>query len=91
MNPEDHVCVCHRVSLRKIQAYMNREKPKVASQLSECLDSGTGCGWCVPFLNKLHSQFCDGKPIGLPVNHERYAERRKAYKKRNCTHDENDG
>lgn len=56
MKPDDHVCMCYRVSLRKIRAYLKRENPSAASQISECLDAGTGCGWCVPFLEELHRQ-----------------------------------
>ena len=91
MNSEDHVCVCHKVSLRKLESYLKRENPKVASQLSECLDSGTACGWCVPFLKKLHTQFVDGEPMQLSVDHERYLDRRKAFKERNSASDGKDG
>ena len=90
MNSEEYVCVCHRVSLAKLQSFIQREDPKVASQLSDCLDSGTSCGWCIPFLKKLHTQYCDGKPIELSVDHERYVERRDAYKQRSCKHNEED-
>ena len=43
MDPDDHVCLCYRVSLRKLRAYMKSKNPKVASQLSDCFDAGTGC------------------------------------------------
>jgi len=56
MHPDDHVCLCFRVSLRKIQTYLSREDPPVASLISECLGAGTGCGWCVPYLKHLHRQ-----------------------------------
>lgn len=79
MEPDDHVCLCFHVSLRKLTAYMNREQPKVASQLSECLGAGTGCHWCVPFLRKLHQQWQSGETPQLPVSPESYASRRKAY------------
>ena len=91
MKTEDHVCVCNRVSLGKLQSFIERTNPTVVSQLSECLDAGTSCGWCVPFLKKLHAQHCEGQPIELSVDRERYVVRRAAYKQRNCTHDENDG
>ncbi|MFG0245040.1 MAG: bacterioferritin-associated ferredoxin [Phycisphaerales bacterium JB052] len=61
MQPDDHVCLCFRVSLRKINTYMNREDPPVASLISECLGAGTGCGWCVPYLKHLHKQHELGK------------------------------
>ena len=60
MNPDDHVCLCFHVSQRKVVNYCKREKPKVASLISECLSAGTGCGWCVPFLKSLHQQALDG-------------------------------
>ncbi len=61
MQPDDHVCLCFRVSLRKINAYMARENPAVASLISECLGAGTGCGWCVPYLKHLHRQHEAGR------------------------------
>ena len=80
MNPDDHVCLCYRVSLRKIRTYLKREDPPVASLISECLDAGTGCQWCVPFLRKLHAQHQAGEIPDLPVSPEEYAARRKQYK-----------
>ena len=35
MHPDDQVCLCFRVSLRKIRTYLNRENPRVASLISE--------------------------------------------------------
>ena len=62
MGPDDHVCLCFRVSKRKIVNYLRREDPAVASLISECLGAGTGCGWCVPYLKHLHKQHAAGKP-----------------------------
>jgi bacterioferritin-associated ferredoxin len=61
LQPDDHVCLCFRVSKRKIVNYLNREDPPVASLISECLGAGTGCGWCVPYLKHLHKQHRDGR------------------------------
>jgi len=61
MDPDDQVCLCYRVSLRKIRGYLAREDPPVASLISECLDAGTGCGWCVPFLEHLHAEHKAGR------------------------------
>ena len=58
MQPDDTVCFCFHVSLRKIETFCHVEKPRVASQISECLSAGTGCGWCVPMLRHLHTRFC---------------------------------
>ncbi len=79
MELDEHVCLCHRVSLRKLINYMNREEPSVPSQLSDCLGAGTGCHWCVPFLERLHAQWTQGEIPGLPMSAESYAERRTAY------------
>jgi bacterioferritin-associated ferredoxin len=80
MHPDDHVCLCFRVSLRKIVTFMNREQPRVPSQLSECLGAGTGCHWCVPFLERLHVQWQEGREPDLPVSPEEYAARRMRYR-----------
>jgi NAD(P)H-nitrite reductase large subunit len=58
LKPEDTVCFCFHVSLRKIETFCNVEKPQVASQISECLSAGTGCGWCVPMLRRVHHRLC---------------------------------
>lgn len=86
MDPDDHICLCFRVSLRKIRAYLEREDPVVASLVSECLGAGTGCGWCVPFLKELHRQHTHGDPLGadgkpdLKVSPEEYANSRLVYR-----------
>ncbi len=76
MDPDDHVCLCFRVSLRKIRTYLNREDPPVASLISECLGAGTGCQWCVPFLTHLHEQHRQGETPDLKISPQRYAEAR---------------
>ena len=47
------ICYCFLVSQRKLVNYARRERPSRASQMSECLDAGTGCGWCIPFLKRI--------------------------------------
>jgi bacterioferritin-associated ferredoxin len=81
VDQDDHVCVCHRVSLRKLVHYMNRTRPTVPSQLSDCLGAGTGCHWCVPFLRKLHDQWQRGETPQLKVSPESYAKRRAEFQK----------
>lgn len=82
MDPDDHVCLCFRVSQRKIVNYCKRERPAVASLVSECLGAGTGCGWCIPYLKKLHQQAIDGvEQPDLPVSPEVYADQRSNYRK----------
>ena len=79
VDPDDNVCLCFRVSQRKLVNYLNREKPTVPSQLADCLGAGTGCQWCVPFLWKLHEQWKAGEEPNLPISPESYAKRRAAY------------
>jgi len=81
MEPDDHVCLCYRVSLRKIRSYLVREDPPVASLISECLDAGTGCGWCVPFLEHLHAEHKKGLVPDLQVSPEQYCKARTGFKK----------
>jgi NAD(P)H-nitrite reductase large subunit len=91
MDKHDPVCVCHKVSMAKLVSFIEREQPKVASQLSDCLGAGTGCGWCIPFLEKLHEQHSAGESMNLHVDHERYLERRAAYRQRLREKKKNDG
>ncbi|MCH2161045.1 MAG: hypothetical protein MK085_04140 [Phycisphaerales bacterium] len=88
MNPDEHVCLCYRVSLRKIRTYLKVEKPPVASGLCECHDAGTGCGWCVPFLKKLHAQAAAGETPDLPISPTEYAKRRAKYRREGRRDDE---
>ncbi len=58
LDPDDTICFCFHVPLRKVESFCRREKPKAASQISECLAAGTGCGWCIPMLRKVHTKIC---------------------------------
>ncbi|MFG0304930.1 MAG: bacterioferritin-associated ferredoxin [Phycisphaerales bacterium JB040] len=79
MHPDDEVCLCFHVSLRKIRSYLKREDPQVASLISECLGAGTGCQWCVPFLKHLHAQHRRGETPDLKSSPEQYGKARKAF------------
>lgn len=83
MDPDDEVCLCFHVSLRKIRGFLEREDPAVASLISECLGAGTGCGWCVPFLKHLHKQHACGGSVELRVSPEQYAKSRLTYHRTN--------
>ncbi|MEM1446718.1 MAG: (2Fe-2S)-binding protein [Planctomycetota bacterium] len=77
------VCLCFHVPQRKIVTYCKREKPPVASLISECLSAGTGCGWCIPFLKNLHQQCKDGvEQPTLGIDPAAHAEKRAEYRKR---------
>jgi bacterioferritin-associated ferredoxin len=58
LKPDDTICFCFHVPLRKIESFCRREKPQAASQISACLSAGTGCGWCIPMLRKIHLRIC---------------------------------
>jgi bacterioferritin-associated ferredoxin len=81
MKPTDDVCLCFHVPLVKINSYLAREDPKVASLISECLGAGTGCGWCVPYLKDLHAQHKNGQTPDIPGTAEEYTEGRLAFRK----------
>jgi NAD(P)H-nitrite reductase large subunit len=61
MGLDDELCLCFHVTKRKVLNYLRVHRPRVASQLAECGGAGTGCGWCVPFLKKLHRQSLAGE------------------------------
>jgi bacterioferritin-associated ferredoxin len=82
MDPDQHVCLCFRVSLRKLRTFMDVTKPAVASQLSECFSAGTGCQWCVPFLRQLHEAWQEGRVPDVPIAPAEYADRRRKYRER---------
>ena len=76
MDLDDKVCLCFRISKRKLVNYLRRELPRVPSQLSECGGAGTGCGWCIPFLKQIHAQVDADLEVLTP---EEYAQRRAEY------------
>jgi bacterioferritin-associated ferredoxin len=77
MMPDDKICYCYGVSLRKLVAFARRVRPQRASQMTECLGAGTGCGWCIPFLKKIAA---DPDRFELEeLTPDEYAERRKSY------------
>ena len=78
MDPDDFVCLCFHVPKRKLENYLRIEKPNRASQLSGCQGAGTGCGWCVPFLERLFQQAQTYEPADLPDASE-YAAARQSY------------
>ncbi|HTU93796.1 MAG TPA: (2Fe-2S)-binding protein [Gemmataceae bacterium] len=75
MDLDAKVCYCFHVTQRKLLNFLRREKPRVASQLSECGGAGTGCGWCIPFLKQLFQQAGEGGATELeqltPAEYER--------------------
>ena len=73
--------------LSKLWHFARRRKPGRASQMSECLGAGTGCGWCIPFLCRIQEEALrpgletDAPPPTaiIDLTPEEYAERRRGY------------
>ena len=76
MDLDDTVCLCFHVTKRKLVNYVRHNAPRVASQLSECGSAGTGCGWCIPFLEQIYRR---GMAEPTPLTTEEYAVQRAAY------------
>ncbi len=81
MKPDDEICYCYHVSLRKLRNYARRERPRHASQMSECLGAGTGCGWCIPFLRQIAEHAAEAD-FTLDQSPEAYAAARAEYRER---------
>ena len=81
MKFEAKICYCFHVTRRKLVNYCRRERPRVASQLSQCGGAGTGCGWCIPFLKQIFRQEVQGgEAVELEkLTPEEYARKRAAY------------
>lgn len=77
---DQKICYCFHVKRRKLLSFIRVEKPRVASQLSECGGAGTGCGWCIPFLKQLFQNVLEGTETELDLLSEKdYAEGRAGY------------
>ena len=81
MGPDDKICYCYSVPFRKLWNFCGRVKPSRASQMSECLGAGTGCGWCIPVLKRIFEQSRADGPDGVHVDMtaEEYAQQRQEY------------
>ena len=80
MDLDAKICYCFHVSRRKLVNFIRLNRPKVASQLSECGGAGTGCGWCIPFLKQIFQQCGEGAATELEqLTPEEYARRRAEY------------
>ena len=79
---EEELCVCFHVARPKVIRYIKRERPKVVSMISQCLSAGTGCGWCIPFLQKLHEDVMAGREPEQQMSRDEYLARRAAYHER---------
>ena len=85
MELDDRVCYCFRVTRRKLINFTRQTQPSRPSQLSECFGAGTGCGWCIPFLMRIHAEVMDSDdradgPDPLEISAEEYAQLRATYR-----------
>ena len=77
MKPDDKICYCYGVTMRKLIHFSRRVKPRCPSQMTECLGAGTGCGWCIPYLTRIAE---DPDAFELDeLTPQEYAANRKAY------------
>jgi bacterioferritin-associated ferredoxin len=87
MNLDDQICYCYHVPLRKLVSFARRENLCRASQMSNCLGAGTGCGWCIPVLKKIFERAASEKSqrgdagVNVPEfsTQEEYAAARQSY------------
>lgn len=80
--PEE-LCVCFHVPLQKVAKFIRLTRPRVASQCTDCYGAGTGCGWCIPFIEKLHEQVMAGTDNPhISLSPEEYRRRRREHLKR---------
>lgn len=81
MGPDDKICYCYHVSFRKLYNFARRGNLHKASQMSECLGAGTGCGWCIPVLEQIFesARTSADKELLLHMTPEQYANARRRY------------
>ena len=82
-DPRDfEVCLCFHVPLRKLTQFHKVRRPKVASQFSECFGAGTGCGFCIPFLESIFEQMQQTGQAQISIAVQDYKKRRKLHHKK---------
>ena len=82
MELDDTLCYCFHVSKRKVINHLKVQRPRRASQLSDCGGAGTGCGWCVPYLKRYFAQWQATGSAGSDLETETvedYSQGRAAY------------
>ena len=90
MEMDDKVCICFGVSRRKLVNFTRQTQPSRPSQLSNCFGAGTGCGWCIPFLMRIHAEgvasqgedspSSQGAANPLEISAEEYQQLRSSYR-----------
>ena len=92
MDFDAKLCYCFHISKRKIVNFVKQTRPKRASQISDCFGAGTGCGWCIPFLKRIHQQVVAGDIVEADdMTAEEYEAMRASYRQgvRDGTHTKN--
>ncbi|HVJ68950.1 MAG TPA: (2Fe-2S)-binding protein [Caulifigura sp.] len=79
MELDDPVCYCFHVSKRKVLNFLRVQKPRVASELSQCAGAGTGCGWCIPTLKRYFENSRRGEESADSLSRQDYETQRAAY------------
>jgi bacterioferritin-associated ferredoxin len=81
MDLDHKLCYCYGISKRKIVNFVRQTRPRKASMISQCFEAGSGCGWCIPFLVKIHRQVLAGEPVADDgLSPEEYEAMRKKYR-----------
>jgi NAD(P)H-nitrite reductase large subunit len=78
MDLDDEICCCYHVSMRKLVNFARRNRPQRASEMTQCLGAGTGCGWCIPVLRKIAMDPDTHELEGMTP--EEYLEKRRVYR-----------
>ncbi|MFQ5655763.1 MAG: bacterioferritin-associated ferredoxin, partial [Planctomycetota bacterium] len=80
MEPDDTLCYCFHITRRKIINFVKQTRPRRASQVSGCFGAGSACGWCIPYLVKIHRQVMGGEVVEAEdISPEEYEALRLAY------------
>src|SRR4029453_4147015 len=81
MDLDHELCYCFHVSKRKVVNFVKQRRPRGAPQISEWFGAGSGCGWCIPFLLKIHAQVLRGEAVaGDDITPEEYESLRAKYR-----------
>ena len=80
MDLDHQLCYCFHITKRKIVNFVRQTRPKKASLISECFGAGSGCGWCIPFLEKIQREIVGGdKVVCEELTPQQYEAMRKKY------------
>jgi NAD(P)H-nitrite reductase large subunit len=83
MDLDATLCYCFHIKKRKIVNWVKQNRPQRASRISECFGAGTGCGWCIPFLKRIHRQIVAGDIVEAEnITSAEYEELRRTYRER---------